>query len=209
MFKNALVPLWLKLVYTVFVAVLVPTYWHYYGPGNFLYFCDMALLLTLAGLWREDRLLTSMGACGILAPQILWVLDFAAHAFGLKITGMTDYMFADSSVLLRGLSLFHGWLPFLLVYLVWRLGYDRRALVAWTALAWGAMLVSYVFLPPPSAAAGMAAANVDYVFGPSDAEPQHWMAPTLWLLALMSALLTLFWIPSHWVLSKWRGAEVA
>ena len=32
---------------------------------------------------------------------------------------MTDYMFdADHSLFLRGLSLFHGWLPFLLVYLV-------------------------------------------------------------------------------------------
>ena len=42
---------------------------------------------------------------------------------------MTDYMFAaDHSLFLRGLSLFHGWLPFLLVYLVWKLGYDRRAL---------------------------------------------------------------------------------
>ncbi len=42
---------------------------------------------------------------------------------------MTDYMFKhENSLFLRGLSLFHGWLPFLLVYLVWQLGYDRRAL---------------------------------------------------------------------------------
>ncbi len=42
---------------------------------------------------------------------------------------MTDYMFKhENSLFLRGLSLFHGWLPFLLVYLVWKLGYDRRAL---------------------------------------------------------------------------------
>ena len=39
-------PLWFKLIYTAFVAVLVPTYWYHYGPGNFLYFCDLALLLT-------------------------------------------------------------------------------------------------------------------------------------------------------------------
>jgi len=30
---------------------------------------------------------------------------------------------------LRLLSLFHGWLPILLVYLVWKLGYDRRAVL--------------------------------------------------------------------------------
>ncbi|MBB4196645.1 hypothetical protein CCR94_20350 [Rhodoblastus sphagnicola] len=203
--QKSAAPLWLKLAYSAFVAVLVPVYWHNYGPANFLYFCDMALLLTFFGLWREDRLLISMGACGIVAPQILWVLDFAAHAFGLKITGVTDYMFADSSAFLRGLSLFHGWLPVLLVWLVWKLGYDRRALLAWTGLAWSAMLVSYFFLPPPSPDAGLAAVNVDYVFGPSDTEPQRWMAPSLWLVTLMSGLLAVFWFPSHVVLSKWRG----
>ena len=31
------VPLWLKLVYSAFLAVLVPVYLHYYGPTNFLY----------------------------------------------------------------------------------------------------------------------------------------------------------------------------
>ena len=35
----------------------------------------------------------------------------------------------------RGLSFFHFWLPFFLVYLVWRIGYDRRAFAAWTTLA--------------------------------------------------------------------------
>ena len=41
------VPLWLKLAYTLFVAVLVPVYWHHYTPLNFLYFCDVALLMTV------------------------------------------------------------------------------------------------------------------------------------------------------------------
>ena len=47
------VPLWLKLAYTTFMALLVPVYWHYYGPTNFLYFCDVALLITLVGIWIE------------------------------------------------------------------------------------------------------------------------------------------------------------
>ena len=62
--------------------------------------------------------------------------NFLANLFGIKTTAMTDYMFeAHRSLFLRGLSLFHGWLPFLLVYLVWQLGYDRRALPAWVWLA--------------------------------------------------------------------------
>ena len=66
----------LKLAYTAFMAVLVPVYWYYYGPTNFLYFCDVALFLTLAGIWLESPLLVSMCAVGILAPQILWVRRF-------------------------------------------------------------------------------------------------------------------------------------
>ena len=140
------IPLWLKLAYTAFMAVLIPVYWANYGPSNFLYFCDVALIVTLIGIWREDALLISMPAVGILAPQALWVVDYAAHFAGFSPTGMTDYMFdASKSRFLRGLSLFHGWLPFLLVYLVYRVGYDRRALVAWTGLAWALLLICYFF----------------------------------------------------------------
>jgi len=112
------VPLWLKLVFSAFLAVLVPVYWYYYGPTNFLYFCDVALILTLVGLWIESPLLISMCAVGLLAPQTLWVVDFVMNFFGVSLVGMTAYMFNhDSSLFLRGLSLFHGWLPFLLVIL--------------------------------------------------------------------------------------------
>ena len=52
-------PLALKLAYTAFMAVLIPVYAYYYGPANFLYFCDVALLLTLAGIWLDNRLLVS------------------------------------------------------------------------------------------------------------------------------------------------------
>jgi hypothetical protein len=98
-------PLWLKLAYSAFMAVLVPVYWYYYGPTNFLYFCDVALFLTLAGIWLESPLLVSMCAVGILLPQMIWVLDFFGSMVGLPITGMTDYMFKhENSLFLRGLS---------------------------------------------------------------------------------------------------------
>lgn len=51
------IPLWVKLAYTAFVCVLVPYYLSAYGPTNFLYFCDVALLMTLAALWLESPLL--------------------------------------------------------------------------------------------------------------------------------------------------------
>src|SRR5579883_3034750 len=102
--EGGLVPLWVKVVYTLFLCVLVPYYWRVYGPTNFLYFCDLALFVTLAALWLESPLLASTAAVGILLPQLLWMADFLAGFVGLQITGMTGYMFrSDLSLFLRGL----------------------------------------------------------------------------------------------------------
>ena len=160
------------------MAVLVPVYWYYYGPTNFLYFCDVALILTLVGIWLESPLLVSMCAVGILAPQVLWVVDFLGNLFGWPVTGMTDYMFKhENSLFLRGLSSFHGWLPFLLIYLVWQLGYDRRALPAWTGLAWVLMLICFFFMPPPHPDPGLTPVNINYVWGLSDNVAQNFVPP--------------------------------
>ncbi len=200
------IPLWLKAAYTAFMAVLIPVYWHHYGPSNFLYFCDVALIITLVGVWRESPLLISMPAVGILAPQVLWVVDFLGNIVGLQLTGMTDYMFdASKPLFLRGLSLFHGWLPFLLVYLVWKVGYDRRAFKAWTVLAIAVMLVCYVLMPGPMANAGNAAVNINYVYGMSDSAPQTWMPGWAWLASLMIGLPVLMFAPVHLVLARWCG----
>jgi len=130
------VPLWLKCLYTAFVALLVPVYLKEYGPTNFLYFCDVALLMTLVAIWREDSLWASMAAVGILLPQLIWMVDFLGGFVGFHPIGMTSYMFDPKySFFARALSFFHFWLPILLVYLIWRLGYDRRALARWTVLA--------------------------------------------------------------------------
>lgn len=196
-------PLWLKLAYTAFMAVLVPVYCANYGPTNFLFFCDVALLVTLVAIWIESPLLASMCAVGIIGSQTLWVIDFLLNIFGIKLTGLTDYMFmADHSLFLRGLSLFHGWLPFLLVYLVWRLGYDRRGLPAWTLVAWALILISFFFMPPPRPDPGLQPVNIDYVWGFSDTEPQHWMPPGVWVVGLMILLPLLLYVPVHFLLRR-------
>ena len=73
------IPLWLKLLYTAFMLVLVPYYWRAYGPTNFLWFCDVALIVTLIGLWRESPFLISTQAVAIVAPQILWIISFVVE----------------------------------------------------------------------------------------------------------------------------------
>jgi hypothetical protein len=197
------IPLWLKITYTAFMAVLVPTYWSNYGPTNFLYFCDVALFVTLIGIWSESALLVSMAAVGIVAPQIIWVADFVAECFGGHLTGMTAYMFNENRPLfLRGLSLFHGWLPFLLIYLVWRTGYDRRALISWTVLAWVLIIICYTLMPGPRLDAAEIATpvNINYVHGMKDTEPQPWMPAWAWLASLMAGLPLLIFLPTHFAL---------
>ncbi len=196
-------PLWVKLAYTAFMAVLVPVYWANYGPTNFLYFCDVALLITLTAVWIESPLLVSMCTVGILGSQTLWVIDFVLNIFGIKMTGLTDYMFmTDHSLFLRGLSLFHGWLPFFLLYLVWRLGYDRRGLPAWTVLAWALILVCFFFMPPPAPDPGLEPVNIDYVYGFSDTEAQHWMPAGTWVLVLMILMPLILFVPTHFLLRR-------
>lgn len=203
------IPTGLKLAYTAFMTVLVPVYWHNYGPTNFLFFCDVALFLTLAAVWSESALLASMAAVGILLPQMLWVVDFAGHFLGFKVVGMTDYMFnVNRPLFARSLSLFHGWLPFVLLFLVKRLGYDRRALPAWTGLAWVLMLVSFFFLPAPGSvpAGSSIPVNVDYVFGLSDSAPQAWMPAGAWLALLLAGLPVLVYVPTALLLKKFFRA---
>ena len=203
------VPLAVKLGFTAFMAVLVPVYWLNYGPTNFLYFCDVALFLTLAAVWTESALLASMAAVGIVLPQLVWVLDFAGGLCGVKLLGMTAYMFDERRPLfLRGLSLFHGWLPFLLLFLVKRLGYDKRALPAWWALAWSLILFCYMFMPGPTPNT-TTPVNINYVHGMSDDVAQTWMPPLAWLVTLMAGLPALLYVPTHLALKKWFTRSAA
>ena len=205
-------PLWLKLAFTSFMLVLVPVYWLNYGPTNFVYFCDASLFLALFALWANNPLLASMAAVGILVPQLFWCLDFGGQLLGFHMVGMTSYMFdSHRSLFLRGLSLFHGWLPFLLCYLVYRMGYDRRALKLWTVLSAGLCLVAFFFLPPAGAilANPKLPRNINYVFGLDDAHPQKLMAPGLYLVLWFFALFTLACLPTHLALSKLTAARGA
>jgi hypothetical protein len=161
------------------------------------------LLLTLVGIWIESPLLISMCAVGIVVPQMVWVLDFLVRMLGVSLTGMTDYMFDSSrSLFLRGLSLFHGWLPFLLIYLVWRFGYDRRALPAWTVVAWVLLLICFLLMPPAQPNPGLTPVNINYVWGMSDLAPQTWVSPWVWFMGLMIGLPLLVFAPVHFLFMR-------
>ena len=200
------IPTWAKVAYTFFVAVLVPCYWVTYTPWNFLYFCDIALLVTGVAIWIESPLLVSMQAVAITLPQMLWVVDLLCRLVaGVHVTGVTNYMFESSiPLLLRGLSLFHGWLPFVLLWLLSRMGYDRRALTLQAPVAVIVLLISYLVAPapPPPASHPNWAVNINYVYGLNDKHPQTWMPPPLWLLLLMAFNVIALYAPTHVVLRR-------
>ena len=199
------IPLWVKVAYSAFVALVVPLYWVTYSPWNFLYFCDIALLVTAVAIWIESPLLISMQALAITVLQLIWVADFLCRLVaGVHITGVTAYML-DSSIplFLRALSLFHGWLPFFLLWSLSRLGYDRRALGAQSVVAIVVLFISYFFAPapPPSADHPNWAVNINYVYGLDDKHPQTMMSPRLWLLLLMAVAVAIY-LPTHFVLRR-------
>jgi hypothetical protein len=203
--KQHKIPLTSKLTVTAFLAVLVPVYLHAYGPANFLWFCDAALILTVAGMWLESSLLISMCVVGILLPQCLWLADFGINLLGFHFLNLTSYMFDPHlSLFTRGLSLFHGWLPLLLVWLLFRLGYDKRALFGWTVLAATLVLVCYIFTPP----AGVHLANpnipinINYVYGFNNQQPQHWINQNLYVVLWLGVLWLFAFLPTHLLLRK-------
>lgn len=194
----ALIPLWIKLAYTAIVLVTVAVYSVKYPLGNFLWFSDIALLITTAALWLESPLLASMVAVGTLLPEILWNVSFFGQLVtGRRVSGLTDYMFDESLPrYLRALSLFHVVLPVLLLWLIARLGYDARALAAQTALAWVVLPLSYWLTDPKL--------NVNWVYG-WGAKPQQRIPPLLYLALLMAGFAALIHYPTHLVLQRFFG----
>ena len=193
-----LIPLWLKIAYTLFVALTVAVYAVKYPPCNFLWFSDIALLLAVPALWLESALLAGMAALGVLLPEMLWNASyFWQLATGRRLSGLADYMFdAAKPRYLRALSLFHVFLPPLLVWMVWRLGYDPAALPAQTALAWVVLPVCYRWTP--------VAENVNWVFGPGNA-PQRRLPPLAYLGLLLAGFPLLIYLPTHFVLGALFG----
>jgi hypothetical protein len=191
----AQIPLWIKLGYTVFVGVLVPVYLRHYGPANFLWFSDVALLATAPGLWLESSLAVSTMTVAVTFPEILWNVDFFACLFtGRAPLGMAAYMF-DRRLprYLRGLSLFHVVLPVLLLWSVARLGYDPRALPVQTISGTLLMILSYTLTAPSQ--------NINWVFGPGS-RPQRRLPPLVYVTIVIVSFPVLVYLPTHLLLEK-------
>jgi hypothetical protein len=173
----------------------------------FLYFCDVALFVTLIALWTENRVLCSAAMVGIFLPQAIWMLDLCLRIAGVPLSPLTAYMFDASRPLHgRALSSFHIWLPVLLAWLVWRVGYDARGFLAWTAVTWVLLLVCFLLSPVPGSVADPGRlVNINFVYGFSLEEEQRWMNRYSYLAFLMIAWPLTTSLPTH-VFLRWLAS---
>jgi hypothetical protein len=142
-------PLELKIALTLFVVFTDPVCFRAYGPWNFLWFCCLALHLTVVALWLENRLLLSMQTVGIVTIQFVWILDYLGRLFlGFCPFGLVHYVFIRSHPVLHALTLFHIWFPLLLLFVVRKTGYDRRAMLFQIPVFWFVLLICILFGPP-------------------------------------------------------------
>ncbi len=190
-----MIPLGLKIVYTLFVCALVPVYWRQYGPANFLWFSDIALLALVPALWLENALLVSMMAVSVVFFEALWNADFFFQlSTGRSLIGLSAYMFDPKiHLFIRGLSCFHIVLPLLLLWTLHRLGYDQRAFVWQTIVALVVLALSYLVSNPQE--------NVNWVYGFGQ-NPQKILPAPLFVIFLMLLFPLVIYLPTHLLFAK-------
>ncbi|HLV88587.1 MAG TPA: hypothetical protein VKV39_16500 [Candidatus Sulfotelmatobacter sp.] len=192
------VPLWLKLAWTVWLLVWAPLYWRQYGAQNFLFFCDIGNVLIGFGLWLESPLIFSWVACGLLFFQSLFTIDLiAAWLTGHHPIGGTEYMFDPNlPLLIRLISLFHVATPPLLLWAIWRLGYDSRGWKLQTLMCWIVVPINYFWRPE---------VDVNWARG-LHFHQQHLIPGWMYLLTYLVAVPLVIYLPTHLAL-KWATAR--
>lgn len=177
----------------VWLLVWFPTYAVFYGFGNFVHLCDVAVILTCVGLWRGSAALLSMQALNILI-DLTWDLDLGWRlATDHHLLGGTEYMWESRYPLwVRLLSLFHLALPVLQLWALRRLGYDRRALALQSLLGLGLIAAGRALSPE---------VNVNYAW--QDPFFHRSWGPALSHVAVIFAgLLAVVYLPTHALLSR-------
>ena len=196
-----MIPLGLRIIYTLFVCALVPIYWRQYGPANFLWFSDIALLALVPAFWLENALLVSMMAVSVVFFEALWNIDFFFRvSTGKSLIGLSAYMFDPKIPLfIRGLSCFHIVLPLLLLWTLHRLGYDQRAFVWQTVVALVVLPLSYLLGNPHE--------NVNWVYGFGQ-NPQRILPAPLFVILLMVLFPLVVYLSTHLLFARIFRAAV-
>jgi len=142
--KTGKIPLWFQWFFAIFMAILVPAYLWNYGPKNFLWLSDVTLIIAFIAVMAKSRLVASMAAVNGLFVETLWIVGFLIALLDHENPQITAYMFDPANpIWVRGLSLFHLFMPILLIWLILRLGYDKRALWIQVPLTWAIIATTW------------------------------------------------------------------
>jgi hypothetical protein len=201
----------LKLAYTTYFVVHVWFNWRVYGPLNFLWECDVAVLTILIALWTESRLLTSIAAIAALLPMGLWIADMGARILlGHYVFGFAGYMF-DRRIprIIRFISAFHLWLPLMLIWMVSKTGYDRKAVLFQSLFMTVLLITCRLVSQPPPEHSMHEAVNINWVYGTSDNGPQTKLPPAVYLALMIVLYPLLIYIPTHLTLSLIFGKRAS
>lgn len=185
------IPTWLKVAYTVMVVIIIPVYWHRLGPTNFLWFSDIALIVMVAALWWESRLLASTMAVAVLFLELAWVADFFS---GANLTEVAKYMYADDTDwLIKVLSgTFHFALPPVLILMLRKYGYDTRAYLTQVIICLVVIPLTYLLTRPED--------NINWVYGLADERTS--LPPMLYLSLLVAGFIFIIYTPSHFIFKR-------
>jgi hypothetical protein len=177
-----------------FLAVYLPAYAFAYGTLNFLFLCNLSVILTAIGIWAGSRVLLSSQAVAILLVAVAWTLDvFGRLVFGSHLIGGTEYMWDPQWPLFtRLLSLYHVALPPVLLFALRRIGYDPRGYWLQSAIAVAAVSAGRLFGAP---------ANINNAF----VDPilkRSWGGPLVHVSVVAGFLVFVAYPLSHLVLQR-------
>jgi len=189
------VPRWLKIGWTVWILCWAPLYWRQYGAQNFLFFCDLGNMIIAIALWSESALLFSSQAVSLLLFQLLYCVDLVgALLSGRHVIGGTEYMFDPGvPLLIRSMSLFHVVTPAVLLWAIWKLGYDPRGWKLQTLICWIVVTINHFWRPEM---------DVNWARGLFFRE-QHVMLAWLYLVGYLMVVPVVVYWPTHRVLMWW------
>lgn len=119
------------------LALYLPTYAWSYGLLNFLFLCNIGIVLTAMAFWSGDRLLLSSQAVAAPVISLAWTLDLTWRLVtGQHLYGGTAYMWDPSfPAFARALSCYHAVWPLVLYLGLRRVGYDGRGWLLQSTLA--------------------------------------------------------------------------
>ncbi len=187
-------PARLRWAALLWLAIWLPVYWRTWGPSNFLHLCDIAVILTCLGLWFNNAPLISSQAVASLLADAAWALDAGSKLFLTHplVPGTESLFDPHYPLWIRLLSLYHLVMPPLLLWAVYRLGYDRRGWALQSVIALPAFVAARFASP---------ADNINFAFTDPFFHRQIGPAPvhvTLsWLFMVVVAYL-----PTHALLKR-------